>query len=62
MRLLLFLGDACARTGAARRAYVYFQYRECGCGGVCGASPVHQHYVTVSELEYRENQTRLCLP
>ena len=34
MRLLLFLGDACARTGAARRAYVYFQYRECGCGGV----------------------------
>ena len=54
----VILGDACARSHR-RRAYVYLQCRECGCGG---ASPVCQYYVTVSELEYRENQTRLCLP
>lgn len=61
MRLLLFLGDACARTGARGVPTFTFSIGNAG-AAVCGASPVHQHYVTVSELEYRENQTRLCLP
>ena len=47
----------------ARRGVPTFTFSIGNAGAaVCGASPVHQHYVTVSELEYRENQTRLCLP